>query len=647
MTFTEQASESSPAWSKGSRSIAFMSDREQKRQLYVIDVLGGEAQQVGSQNEEVASFAWSPDGLRIAFLAGQGKDKQVWIWNAESGETGRLTSHPTPVTAFWWAPSSKTVYFRAPDSYDEAEKRERHQKGFDVIVVDEPIIPEHLWLLDLESKSERRLTSGNEFSVSRLVIASGGLVGAFTAWTTDRYYQRITETLLYLVDLSAGGAERVTELTAYPFRVAWGFSPDGRHLGFTAENDFEYMRNRRLYLVPANPQAESLQPRKVPTSFDNNVGLDFWSDDGKRVYFQAGVGVRTGFFEIDRDTGKVTERATFPAVVHIVRDEDSGKLLASVTDHEHPSDYYLVPSLGDVADRRKWRRLTNGNPQLEEMTLGSSEVVRWTSADGREVEGILVKPAGYEQGKRYPLIVQLHGGPYFATSLEFPGGTNAIHVLASRGYALLRPNYRGSTHYGERFKTEIAGRFFHLGFQDILSGVDEMIRRGIADPEKLGMMGWSAGGHFSNWTLTHTDRFKAISSGAGAVNWISMYAQTDSQATREFFFKGRPYDNWDHYVEMSPLRYIKNAKTPTLIHVGTGDRRVPMPQCQELHMALKKMGVPTEMILYPNMPHGLVNPKYAYVKIKADLAWFDRWILGKDKWLNWGELIASVEAGPQ
>jgi dipeptidyl aminopeptidase/acylaminoacyl peptidase len=468
LTFTEQASESSPAWSKGSRSIVFLSDRGKKRQLYVIDVLGGEARQIGNLNEEVTSFAWSPDGSRIAFLTGEGLDQQVWIWKAESGETVRLTSHPTPVTAFWWAPDSKAVYFRAPDSYDEVGKRERYKKGFDVIVVDEPVIPEHLWLLDLESKSEQRLTSGNEFSVSRFVIASGGRVGAFTAWTTDRYYQRITETLLYLVDLSAGGAKRVTELTDYPFRVAWDFSPD----------------------------------------------------------------------------------------VNIARDEDSGKLLASVTDHEHPSDYYLVPSLGDVADRSKWRRLTNGNPQLEAMALGRSEVVTWTSADGREVEGILVTPAGYEKGKRYPLIVQLHGGPYFATSLEFPGGTRGIHVLASRGYALLRPNYRGSTHYGERFKTEIAGRFFHLGFQDIVSGVDEMIRRGITDPDKLGMMGWSAGGHFSNWTLTHTDRFKAISSGAGAVNWISMYAQTDSQATREF-------------------------------------------------------------------------------------------VLGKDKWLNWGELISSVEAGPQ
>ncbi len=269
LTFTERSSESSPAWSKNSRTIAFLSDRDEKKQLYVIDVLGGEAQRIGSQTEEVPSFAWSPDGSRIAYLTGQGRDRQVWIWNAESGKVGRLTSHSTPVTVFGWAPDSTAVYFRTPDTYDEAEKRGRYQEGFDVIVIDEPIIPEHLWLLDLEAKLERRLTSGSEFSVSRLSIAPGGRVGAFTAWTTDRHFQRITETLLYLVDLSNGGAKRVTELTPYPFRVAWSFSPDGQTLAFTAENDFQYMRNRRLYLAPADSQAEPLQPRKVPTSFDN------------------------------------------------------------------------------------------------------------------------------------------------------------------------------------------------------------------------------------------------------------------------------------------------------------------------------------------------------------------------------------------
>ncbi len=157
------------------------------------------------------------------------------------------------------------------------------------------------------------------------------------------------------------------------------------------------------------------------------------------------------------------------------------------------------------------------------------------------------------------------------------------------------------------------------------------------------MMGWSAGGHWSDWTLTHSDRFKAISTGAGAMNWISMYAQTDIQQNREFYFRGKPWENWDYYVAVSPLRYIKNAKTPTLIHVGEADQRVPKPQSDELFMALKKLGVPVEYIVYPRMPHGLTEPRYQMVKMVAEYNWFEKWIRGKPGWFDWKPLLAGLD----
>jgi dipeptidyl aminopeptidase/acylaminoacyl peptidase len=191
------------------------------------------------------------------------------------------------------------------------------------------------------------------------------------------------------------------------------------------------------------------------------------------------------------------------------------------------------------------------------------------------------------------------------------------------------------------------GRYFEKGFDDIMSGVDHLIAEGIAAPDSLGAMGWSAGGHYSNWILTHTDRFKAISSGAGTMNWISMYAQSDMQRVRQWYLGGRlPYDDFDAYWDVSPLKYIRNARTPTLIHVVDGDPRVPRAQSDELHMALRQLGVPTEYFVYPGDTHGIVEPRNQLVKAVAELAWFEKWIRGKPGWFTWRDLLRTLDEAP-
>ncbi|MBM4160517.1 MAG: S9 family peptidase, partial [Ignavibacteria bacterium] len=180
------------------------------------------------------------------------------------------------------------------------------------------------------------------------------------------------------------------------------------------------------------------------------------------------------------------------------------------------------------------------------------------------------------------------------------------------------------------------------GYEVIMTGVDHLIKIGLADGDRMGVMGWSAGGHWSNWILTHTNRFKAISSGAGAVNWTSMYAQSDIQRGREFYYKGRPYENFEHYWDVSPLKYIRNAKTPTLIHVVDGDPRVPRPQSEELYMALVKLGVPTEFFVYPGSTHGITEPRNQLVKMVSEFSWMEKWIKGKAAWFDWKDLLATL-----
>jgi dipeptidyl aminopeptidase/acylaminoacyl peptidase len=304
---------------------------------------------------------------------------------------------------------------------------------------------------------------------------------------------------------------------------------------------------------------------------------------------------------------------------------------------------FTVPSIEQAGNRASWIQLTNANPQVTSLALGEQDEITWKSKDGTMVGGVLVKPVGYQRGQRYPLIVAIHGGPASADVLNFNGGYNS-QVYAGAGYVVLRPNYRGSTNYGNKHLTAIVGNYFAPGYDDIMSGVDYLVAQGIADPDRMGALGWSAGGHWSNWILTHTDRFKAISSGAGTSNWISMYAQSDVQRNRQFYLGDKlPYDDFEAYWNQSPLKYIKNAKTPTMIHVVEGDPRVPAPQSIELHMALKQLGVPTELFMYPGTTHGIPDARNQLVKATSEMAWMDYYVRGKGKKFAWRDVLKTLD----
>ena len=244
-----------------------------------------------------------------------------------------------------------------------------------------------------------------------------------------------------------------------------------------------------------------------------------------------------------------------------------------------------------------------------------------------------------------------HGGPAAADMLSFNGGYGA-QVYAGAGYMVLMPNYRASTQYGDKFKTETAGDYFTKGYQDIMTGVDNLIAKGMVDSTQMGALGWSAGGHYSDWILTHTNRFKAISSGAGVANWISMWSQSDTQRLRQWYVGDKMY--WDtpteyqNWWKQSPIATVKNAKTPIFIHVVDGDPRVPRPQSEEMHMALSKLGVPNEFWVYPGNTHGIPDVRNQYLKAVAEMSWMDYYVRGSGKKFAWRDVLKSVETnGPQ
>ena len=403
------------------------------------------------------------------------------------------------------------------------------------------------------------------------------------------------------------------------------------------------MTENRVYIREVDDRGGAF--RKLGADFDQSSSVGFWSEDSGTIYFNAGVTVTTQLHALDVATGEVRQLTEERAALSVSRDDDTGTILIGYSDPKTPPTVFTVASVDDVRDRSAWTQLVDVNPQIRDIALGEEVEVNWRSSDGKMVGGVLVYPVGYEEGTRYPLIVAIHGGPASADVLRFNGGYNA-QVYAGAGYAVLKPNYRGSRNYGNAHRTDIVGDYFTMGYEDIITGVDYLIAEGIVDGERMGALGWSAGGHWSNWILTQTDRFKAISSGAGTMNWISMYAQSDVQRNRQFYVgDGFLYEDFDTYFDQSPLKYITAAVTPTMIHVVEGDPRVPSPQSVELHMALKKLEVPTELFMYPGRSHGIPDPRNRLVKAVSEKAWMDYYVRGIGEKFEWRQVLETLEEG--
>ncbi len=653
LTFTRDKDESSPRWSKDGRFFVFASNRDApasaatQNQIYLMRPDGGEARKLTEAKDGTGAYAFSRDGRWLVFSSGKSDDQQLWtlpVAGIDEATPKQLFKHATPIASWQFSDDSKRIYFLAPEAVDK-DNKERKEKRFDVRVRNEDSPITHLWFYDLDAKKATRLTSGLDYGVSDVTLSKDNKWVGFRGSPVNRFTRTVTEANiysdLYLLETATGKIERLTnnkEIGESQLR----FSADSSMIGFSASDEFAYFRNTRVYLRPV-AQAGG-EWRKLGGDFDGGASIDIWADDGQTIYFNEGWRATNQFFALDVASGKVKQLTNEKASLSVTRDDDTKVVTISYSDPATPATVFTVASLERVADRRAWRRLTNANPQVAGLALGEVEAIEWKSSDGKMVEGIVTKPVGYEKGKRYPLIVQIHGGPAAADVLSFNAGHGYYsHIYAANGYMTLQPNYRGSANYGERHRMEIGGDYFRQGYDDIMMGVDHLIAAGLVDGDKLGVMGWSAGGHWSNWILTHTDRFKAISTGAGAVNWISMYAQSDIQRNREFYYGGTPYDNFDKYWEVSPLKYIKNAKTPTLIHVVDGDPRVPRPQSEELHMALKKLNVPTELFVYPGATHGIPDPRNQMVKMVAEFNWFEKWIKGKDGWFQWKDLLATLK----
>jgi dipeptidyl aminopeptidase/acylaminoacyl peptidase len=581
---------------------------------------GTDAVQMTRGDKSCGSPVWSPCGKLIAFTTSRSGKSQIWLMRNDGGEAWKLTDHATDVGSIDWPENCRTIYFLAEEDKTEEDKAKEKDKN-QVIVVDKNLKSRHLWAFDKEKNEERRLTKG-DYSIRSFVVSPDKKNIVFTAAPTPKVDDNL-KIEIYLLTLDGGEVKRLTENVITEGGLRW--RPDGKAITFesdSSENLETYYQTSIFELPLDGGPAKDLLP-----GFVEEVQSHEWIDESK-ILFAANTGVNVHLFSLDLAGGEVKQLTEGDMVIypaHFLKEK--GLIAAMITDPLKPADI----NIADVATL-DFKKVTDCSPQIDEFKLAQYRTIRWTASDGYEAEGILILPPDYEEGKRYPLIVQLHGGPESSYKNGFSTSWGTYpHVLAGRGYVLFQPNYRGSTGYGDEVMRAIIGRYFESDIDDIITGVDYLIAQGIADPDKMGCHGWSAGGHLTNWLVTHySDRFKAAGSGAGGANWFSFYAQTDMHYIREIWFTGPPYERSELFREKSPVNYVRDASTPTIIFCGANDNRVPAPQSWEMYIGLQRYGVTSEFRLYPGEPHGLRKLAHQKDKVIAELAWFDKFILGKE-----------------
>jgi len=661
----------SPKISPDGRFVAYQvqqadwKENEFVRQLWLVNVETGKSIQLTRGKKSAGGADWSPDGRWLAFVTeressaieptppaekkeekkegkedkkeeepGKPAGTQIWLISPEGGEAWQLTKSESDVSEFRWSKDSKFIAFSANAPESKASK-DRKEKYSDYEVFEKDYRQNQLWSVDVTEAEKNYLPA----TAKRLLTDLSLNVTGF-AWSPDSTRIAFSATAspllaffgnqdIYLLELTKNNSVQKIVALAGPDSDPI-FSPDGKQLAFQtalAQQYFYYANGHigvvDLATVLSKPATTPADVRDATAKFDEDPYLIDWGPDG--IYFAAEQKTNAHLFRANPQTGGI-QRITSPDILLVEGSSfttDFKTVAFTSEDATHMGELY-VSRVSLFAPKK----LTDMTAQVKDWTLGTVEVISWKSQDGAVIEGILHKPPDYDPSRKYPLLVKIHGGPTGTSEPTLSPATYAYPVqqFLAKGALLLEPNYRGSAGYGAAFRALNVRNLGVGDMWDVMSGVDYLIAKGMVDPSRMGAMGWSEGGYISSFLTTHTDRFKAISEGAGISDWMTYYVNTDITPFTRQYLHATPWDDPEIYAKTSPITTIKQAKTPTLIQQGANDKRVPVPDSYELYRGLQDQGVESRMVLYTGFGHGVNKPKSMRALLQSNLDWFNHYI---------------------
>jgi len=636
----------------GSRALWVKSTSNKKKDRRIshifITYLGKDNKTLQLTRGEYSEFSpkWSPSEKIISFLSsrkGEGEKEdisgnQLWFLDSLGGEPWKITTLQFGVRNYEWIDDNHILLLtRENRSLREQEKKKRKDTSY-VAEDQEHMLPYRLFILDIKKKKNTRLTENKDQIISFVLSHN-------KKWVLTRNNQSLRFTVdqkikpkFYLTNLEdKSSTELFSDAKFKPSMLTWAADDTGFYFSVTRTSDY----------VHGGPGADFLYYFDLNTQSHTEVPLDWeWGlfylgfqvrDDGFITSLANGAKPkwRRYYKNGSSYTYKELEGKHLPNIYGLILQEKGDKIIYQFSTASKPAQWFSGTLDGNLIKTEK--QIFELNSHLKNKTKAKTQIIRWTGALDEEIEGILYYPHNYEKGKKYPLILMIHGGPTGVDMDRFRESWAAYpNILAQNGAFILRPNYHGSGGYGQKFAESIKGHYYDYEIPDMLKGIDELIKKRIVDPDKIGAMGWSNGGILTIGLSVWTDRLKIAGVGAADANWTSDYGNCAFGVSFDnYYFKGPVWEEIDHYIQKSPLFHAKKVEVPTIIFHGTQDTNVPYEQGWEYYRALQQIGkIPVRFIVFPGEPHGLQKLTHQNRKMKEEIDWFDKYFFNTKKTEN-------------